>query len=137
MKNSFVDCLEILDEILSERLGFHIVEAITNRNERVLAKPALFQKINEKLKDYKQGYLAPKRITTTGDRKKRQNKIIVKPQFHPMVNFSLGIKMGIANTSISDRYIADEVSYWVDDMLDAVVAGKNKVENKAKKKVEN
>lgn len=45
--------------------------------------------------------------------------------------------MGLANVGIKDRYIADEVAYWVDDMLDAIEKGSNKVENKAKRKIQN
>lgn len=54
-----------------------------------------------------------------------------------MINFSLGIKIGLASVDIKNRYIADEVAYWMDDMLDAVVDGKLVVENKAKRKIEN
>lgn len=36
------------------------------------------------------------------------------------MNFSLGIKLGLAGVNIKNRFIADEVAYWIDDMLDAV-----------------
>lgn len=45
--------------------------------------------------------------------------------------------MGLAGVNIKNRFIADEVAYWMDDMLDAVQNGALKVENKAKKRVDN
>ena len=54
-----------------------------------------------------------------------------------MTNFSLGIKLGLAGVNIKNRFIADEVAYWMDDMLDAVEKESLKVENKAKKKIDN
>lgn len=60
-------------------MGINVIEPLTTKNERCLAKPALFQKINEKLKDYKAGYLAPKRINSTTDSNKRSQRVIVKP----------------------------------------------------------
>jgi len=43
--------------------------------------------------------------------------------------------MGLAGVNMKYRSIADEVAYWLDDALDAVVAGKEKVANKSKLKV--
>jgi len=43
--------------------------------------------------------------------------------------------MGLAGVSMKNRFIADEVAYWMDDMLDAVEKGLNFVENRAKKKI--
>lgn len=37
-----------------------------------------------------------------------------------MAKFSIGIKMGLAGVNIKNRFIADEVAYWMDDMLDAI-----------------
>ena len=45
--------------------------------------------------------------------------------------------MGLAGVNIKNRFIADEVAYWMDDMLDAVQNEALKVENKAKKRVDN
>ena len=45
--------------------------------------------------------------------------------------------MGLAGVNIKNRFIADEVAYWMDDLLDAVEKGSMKVENKAKKKIQN
>ena len=61
----------------------------------------------------------------------------IKVEYHLMPNFSLGIKLGLSQVDIKLRYIADEVAFWMDDVLDAVQAGKTKVTNKAKAKVEN
>ena len=54
-----------------------------------------------------------------------------------MPNFSLGIKLGLAGVDIKLRYIADQVAYWLDDALDAVQAGKSRVINKSKVKIDN
>lgn len=53
------------------------------------------------------------------------------------MKFSLGIKLGLSSVSIKDKYIADEVAYWMDDMLDSVERGSNVVHNKAHKVIEN
>lgn len=45
--------------------------------------------------------------------------------------------MGIAGVSLKNRFIADEVAYWMDDMLDAVERGSLIVQNKAKKIIDN
>lgn len=45
--------------------------------------------------------------------------------------------MGIANTDPKCRIIAEEVGYWLDDALDAIDAGKNKVGNKSKTRIQN
>ena len=37
-----------------------------------------------------------------------------------MANFSLGIKLGLSGVNVKNRFIADEVAYLMDDMLDAV-----------------
>ena len=44
----------------------------------------------------------------------------VKLEHHSLVKFSLGIQLGLASTDKKDRFIADEVAYWLDDALDAV-----------------
>jgi hypothetical protein len=50
--------------------GFHIIEPLTIKSETYFAKPVLFQNLSIKMKDYKQGYLNPKRsISATGDEK--------------------------------------------------------------------
>jgi hypothetical protein len=51
------------------------------------------------------------------------------------MNFSLGIKLGLASVDIKLRFIADEVAYWLDDALDAVEGGHSKVINKSKLKI--
>jgi hypothetical protein len=61
----------------------------------------------------------------------------MKVEYHLLPNFSLGIKLGLSEVDVKLRYIADEVAFWLDDALDAVEAGKLKVTNKAKAKVEN
>ncbi len=45
--------------------------------------------------------------------------------------------MGLAGVNMKNRFIADEVAYWMDDVLDAVEKGSLIVENKAKKKIDN
>jgi hypothetical protein len=32
----------------------------------------------------------------------------------------LGIKLGMAGVGMKYKYIAEEVAYWVDDMLDSI-----------------
>lgn len=131
--------MEVLEEILFERLGFHVIEPRTAKEERCLAKPALFQKMNEKLKEYKGGYLLPKREINSSYLKEKDSRALPgasnKVEYHPLVNFSLGIKLGLASVDMKVRYIAEEVAYWVDDMLDAVEEGKLVVDNKSKRKV--
>jgi hypothetical protein len=74
-----------------------------------LAKPFLFQNINNKLKDYSKGYLQPKRsISVIEDSKNTINlPSPPKKEFKPYVNFSLGIKLGIAETNIKSKSIAE------------------------------
>ena len=60
-----------------------------------------------------------------------------KVEFHLNIPFSFGIKLGIANTDPKYRLVAEEVAYWLDDALDAVEAGKNKVGNKSKHRIQN
>lgn len=60
-----------------------------------------------------------------------------KLEFHLHVPFSLGIKLGIAGTDPKLKILAEEVAYWLDDALDAVEAGKDKVGNKSKTRVQN
>ena len=68
----------------------------------------MFQSINEKMKEYKDGYLQPRKVPSTSERKIREKKSVVfKNEFHPMINFSLGIKLGLANVNIKNRFIAD------------------------------
>lgn len=51
--------------------------------------------------------------------------------------FSLGIKLGLAGVDYKNRFIAEEVAYWLDDALDAVEGGRLKVGNKSKTHVQN
>jgi hypothetical protein len=53
--------MEVLDDILYSSLGFRAIEPMTIREERCLARPALFQKLKEKIKDYSGGYMLPKK----------------------------------------------------------------------------
>jgi hypothetical protein len=87
------------------------------------------------MKDYVGGYLMPKRSIDL----RRLSKEVspMKVEYHLMPNFSLGIKLGLAGVDIKLRSIADEVAFWMDDVLDAVEAGKLKVTNKAKVKIDN
>ena len=47
-------------------------------------------------------------------------KHIDKTEFRPLVRFSLGIKLGISNVSMKNKFIAEEVAYLMNDILDAV-----------------
>jgi hypothetical protein len=89
------------------------------------------------MKEYKQGYLKPKRASSTAERVPSKFIQVDKNEFHPLVKFSLGIKMGISNVSYKDKYIAEEVAYWMDDMLDSIENGDLVVQNKAHKVIEN
>ena len=60
-----------------------------------------------------------------------------KPEFHLFTEFSLGIKLGLAGVDYKNRFIAEEVAYWLDDALDAVEGGRLKVGNKSKTHVQN
>jgi hypothetical protein len=53
------------------------------------------------------------------------------------VKFSLGIKLGMSSVNVRDKFIADEVAYWMDDMLDSVEQGIQVVHNKAHKVIQN
>ena len=103
--------------------------------EKCLARPALFQKIKEKIKDQHGGYLLPKKSAYLPriEKEASPNKV----EFHLPIPFSIGIKMGIAETDPKSRIVAEEVAYWLDDALDAVEAGRNKVGNKSKTRVTN
>jgi hypothetical protein len=83
-----------------------------------LARPALFQKIKDKLKDYTGGYLMPKRSADLSRVFKESSP--VKLEYHQLPNFSLGIKLGLASIDVRYKFIAEEVAYWLDDALDAV-----------------
>ena len=45
--------------------------------------------------------------------------------------------MGIANCGPGSKLVAEQVAYWLDDALDAVENGKNKVGNKSKTRIQN
>lgn len=49
----------------------------------------------------------------------------------------MGIKLGLAETDPKTRLVAEEVAYWLDDALDAIEAGRDKVGNKSKTRVTN
>lgn len=85
-----------------------------------LAKPFLFQSINEKLKDYSKGYLNPKKSITSEKDLISLPSPPKKKDFQPYVKFSLGIKLGIAETSLKNKSIAEEVAYCMEDMLNAI-----------------
>lgn len=53
------------------------------------------------------------------------------------MKFSLGTKIGLSNVSTRDKYIGEEVAYWIDDMLDSIDNQELIVRNKAHKIVEN
>jgi hypothetical protein len=44
----------------------------------------------------------------------------MKIEYHQMPHFSLGVKLGLAGVDRKLRSIADEVAFWMDDVLDAV-----------------
>ena len=52
ISSSYIDVLEILDSIISKsnKLGFHLIEPLSIKSETFLAKPFLFQNINQKMK---------------------------------------------------------------------------------------
>ena len=89
------------------------------------------------MKDYHQGYLRPKRAASTAERAPAKFKQVDKSEFHPLVKFSLGMKIGLSNINVKDKFIADEVAYWMDDMLDSVENGELVVHNKAHKIIDN
>lgn len=77
------------------------------------------------MKEYSKGYLNPKRsISYINEEKSILNlpspPQIAKKQIKPYVNFSLGIKLGIAQTSFKNKSIAEEVAYCMDDILNAI-----------------
>lgn len=61
LKKSYSDVMEVLNEILWEKMQMHILEPKTSKIEKCLARPALFQKLKEKMKDYSGGYMMPKK----------------------------------------------------------------------------
>ena len=72
LNNSFITVLEVLDWMFMKHpsFGFHIIEPLTIKSEIYLAKPALFQNLSLKMKEYKQGYLNPKRSISFIDNEK-------------------------------------------------------------------
>ena len=125
----------MLDEILFDSLGFRLLEPLTTCDERCLARPVLFQKIKEKVSSHHGGYMLPKKSAYLPriEKELSPNKV----EFHLNIPFTLGIKLGIANTDPKVRIVAEEVAYWLDDALDAVEAGKSKVANKSKTRIQN
>ena len=61
IKPSRQAAIEVLDQMMWDSLGFRIIQPLTVREERCIARPALFQKLKEKIKDYHGGYLLPKK----------------------------------------------------------------------------
>jgi hypothetical protein len=89
--------------------GFHIIEPLTIKSESFLAKPVLFSNLSQKMKDYTKGYLNPKRSISASANEKDIFALPSPPpkrEFKPYVNFSLGIKLGIAETSLKNKSIA-------------------------------
>lgn len=70
------------------------------------------------MKEYSGGYMMPKKSADLS----RINKQVSpsKVEYHLLPNFSLGIKLGLAQVDMKLMYIADEVAFWLDDALDAV-----------------
>ncbi len=108
IKSSFIEVLEVLDWIIfgNKQLNFHVIEPLSIKSEMFLAKPALFQNLNQRMKEYSKGYLQPKRAQNN-----EKDTIFLpsppkKKDFKPYVNFSLGIKLGIAETSLKNKSIA-------------------------------
>jgi len=131
--NSYRTALEVLSEVVFVKLGFNLIEPKTHKTETYRAKPVLFQSLADKMKDYHQGYLRPKRASSTAERSPTKFKQVDKTEFHPLVKFSLGTKIGLSNVSVKDKYIGEEVAYWMDDMLDSVENNELVVHNKAHK----
>jgi hypothetical protein len=72
LNSSFITVLEVIDWMFMKNpsFGFHIIEPLTIKSEIYLAKPVLFQNLSQKMKEYKQGYLSPKRsISVTANEK--------------------------------------------------------------------
>ena len=81
-----------------------MLEPLTFREEHNLARPVLFQKIKEKIKDYSGGYLMPKKSAYLPriDKESSPPKI----EYHNFITFSLGIKLGLAGTDPNNRAIS-------------------------------
>ena len=73
------------------------------------------------MKDYTKGYLQPKRtISATNSKEIINISPLSKKEIKPYINFSLGIKLGIAQTSLKNKSVAEEVAYCMEDILNAV-----------------
>lgn len=65
------------------------------------------------MKSYKEGYLLPKRRQVNSTyisvrEEEKVNPVIIKPEFHPvMVEFSLGIKLGLSGVPLKFKYIGE------------------------------
>ena len=105
VNQSRTDVVEVLDDILFHSLGFRILEPLTHCKEKNLARPVLFQKMKEKIKDYHGGYLMPKKSAYLPRIDKEPSP--VKVDFHIHVPFSLGIKLGIAGTDPKVKILAE------------------------------
>ena len=90
------------------------------------------------MKDYSKGYLQPKRSISAAQTTEPISlpSPPVKKDFKPYVNFSLGIKLGIAETSLKSKSIAEEVAYCMEDILNAVEK-QSPVVKKARRRVPN
>ncbi len=64
--------------------------------------------------------MMPKRQINSTYLASREKVSLIKPEFHPLIQFSLGIKLGLAEVSVKNKYIGEEVAYLMDDILDAV-----------------
>lgn len=109
ISSSYVDVLEVLDNIIFKHssLAFHIIEPLSIKSETYLAKPFLFQSISQRMKDYSKGYLQPKKTIVSEKDILGLPSPPRKKDFKPYINFSLGIKMGIAETSLKNKSIAE------------------------------
>jgi hypothetical protein len=51
LPENYIDVMEILDEILYENIGFHILESITKKDTKIRVKPHAFVNVQAKLLD--------------------------------------------------------------------------------------
>ena len=84
---------EVVENIIYNALHAHVIEPVCEMRDIVVARPVLFQRLKEKLGSYTGGYMMPKKPSDLSF----MNEVSpVKPEYHALVKFSLGIQLGLA-----------------------------------------
>lgn len=120
-------CIELLDEILSEGVGVHILEPITTCESRTKVVPTIgrvYQRSGEK------SYMLPvtKRLRSTTFNHERHNLSLRQMNEKPIEpKLTAKMKVMVAGASNKMRGIVKEVAEVVAEMVDAVAENKGDI----------